>query len=212
MSAPRSPVSEALAEAAEWRLLGLLLERPRAGWWEEVASLACEARNPELRAAADETARATEEGYLAALGPGGAVSPREVAYIGMEDPARVIADLHALYQAFAYRPAAEDPPDHVALQAGFAGYLKLKEAYARAKGDEAAAETTAQALRRFVESHLRRFAGPLARRLEAAGSGHLLQAARLLVGRVGEAIEPLPVLTDDGGSAMCCGGEEGIQQ
>lgn len=53
------------------------------------------------------------------LGPGGLASPREVAYRGMGDPGQILSDILAFHEAFAFRPEAEEPPDHVAVEAGF---------------------------------------------------------------------------------------------
>jgi hypothetical protein len=191
-----------IEEAAWWRLLGLLFERPRGGWREEVAALAAEVGDPDLRAAAGAAATAAEGPYLRLLGPGGDVSPREAAHRGAEDPARTLSGLAALYGAFAYRPRAEDPPDHVAVEAGFAGYLRLKEAYARGRGDPVAAEDAASAHARFVATHLRALAGPLGRRLAAAGASWLALAALCLVSRAGNAPDPPPAPDPDEASPL----------
>lgn len=198
-------VREALAEAARWRLLGLLFERPRHGWTGELAGLARELDDPGLVSAARAAREASEGAYLAFLGPGG-ISPREVSYRGMEDPARVLASLSAWYEAFAYRPRAEDPIDHVAVEAGFAGYLALKEAAALAGGKPQAAEVAAEGRRRFVETHLRSLAGPLTRRLRAASAPTwLLQAAQSLVARTGDAPDAtVPLPGDDDGAGFDC--------
>ncbi len=176
-------IGEQLREAAAWRVLGILLERPRAGWLEEIELLAREVADPSLSAAALEARRATEGAYLKALGPGGYASPREVAYRTMEDPSRLLADLSAWYEAFAYRPRAEDPPDHIAVESGFAGYLLLKEAMARLADDEEAAGTTARARERFIDERLRPFVEGLSGRLQGTG-GHLEQAISVLLKRV----------------------------
>ncbi len=181
-------VAPLLAASAEWRLLGLLFERPRTGWHDEVAALGREIAAADLRAAAGAVGDASEGEYLALLGPGGAVSPREVAYRGMEDPARVLADIGAFHTAFAFHPASEDPTDHLAVAVGFVGYLSLKVAYAEFEGAAEAARTTAEARATFIAAHVSRFATEVARRFEAvlgAESEHyLLQAARALVCRV----------------------------
>lgn len=177
----------ALAEAARWRLMGLLLERPRPGWHEEVEALAREVESPELRSAAEASRRATEGSYLSLLGPGGSVSPREVAYRGREDPGRLLSDIAAFYEAFAFSPDSEDPIDHIAVEAGFVGYLHMKEAYALAQGDEEAASVTAEALGKFLEDHLGTFAEPFARRLESlesSGASYLAETAGLLLKRL----------------------------
>ena len=193
----------AVAAAAEWRLLGLLLERPRAGWHEEVAQLGCEAGEAAMREVAETAGDAREGEYLALLGPGGAVSPREVAYRGLEDPGRVLADLATAYQAFAFRPRAEDPIDHIAVEVAFVAYLFLKEGFALASGDVEAAETTAAARGAFVTEHVATIAAPLAERLAAAGPSRLARAAALVAARVPHREAPAlaPDLPD--GCGMC---------
>ena len=199
----------AVAAAAEWRLLGLLFERPRPGWREEIATLACEVHDAALQAAASAAATTTESEYLDVLGPGGVVSPREVGYRGREDPGAIVADVSAFYAAFAFHPRAEDPPDHVAVEAGFAGYLCLKEAYALAHDNTEAARTCAEARSRFTAEHLAFFAEPLGAKIELLSPvPHLLLAAAALVQRTG----PLPVgyadtLPDDmEGDVLGCDG------
>lgn len=171
-----------LREAAEWRMLSLLLERPRGGWLEEVTALAAE--TPEL-GAISAAARDAEEGhYLRLLGPGGQVSPREVAYRPMGDPGNVMADLQAFYQAFGFEPRTEEPPDHIAVEAGFAGYLKLKQAHAVRSGYGSAARITGNALKRFLDSHLAAFACAFAERTGAVEDSYLSQSAAAVATRV----------------------------
>jgi hypothetical protein len=201
-----------LADAAEWRLLGLLFERPRPGWFEAVEALAAEVRDDALRAAALEARGADEGTYLRLLGPGGAVAAREAGYQTTGELGRVLADVAAFYEAFAFHPAAEDPFDHVAVQAGFAGYLRLKEAFARARSDEENAGTTARALERFVQDHLRVMAGPMARRLAGCAPSYLVRAAASLVKRAGDAPDPTWAMgpheedAASGEAGLCCGG------
>jgi TorA maturation chaperone TorD len=181
---PDPQPTDALAEAAAWRLIGLLFERPRPGWHEEIEALAVEVHDPDLQAAA-EGARETSEGaYLKLLGPGGALSPREVAYRDRADPGHILADIASFYEAFAFTPQVEDPIDHIAVEASFVGYLHLKKAYALASGDEDAASLTDQAMHQFFSDHLGTFVEPLARGLEKAGPAYLIQAARALQKRV----------------------------
>ncbi|HWT82036.1 MAG TPA: hypothetical protein VN648_24890, partial [Candidatus Methylomirabilis sp.] len=98
-------VQELLAAATAWRLLGLLFERPREGWWQDVEALSRVVSDPEIRSAAAEAQLEASEGrYLALLGPGGPVSAREVSYRGMEEPGQIMADIQAFYQAFAFLP------------------------------------------------------------------------------------------------------------
>lgn len=176
---------DVLRDAVRWRLLGLLFERPRAGWGEEVDSLA-HATGDEHLCAAAEAARGVSEGaYQAALGPGAPVSPREVAHRRREDPGAILAELKAFYESFAFVPRAEDPVDHVAIEVGFAGYLRLKEAYARTRGDDEAAETCRLAFERFCERHLRFIAEPLSEYLDGSPVPHAALAARVLFETVG---------------------------
>ena len=178
-------IPDALAEAARWRLAALLLERPRAGWFDEVHALADEVDDAGLRAAVETAPAATEGDYLALLGPGGAVPAREVGYRAGRDPGWLLADVARFYDAFAYRPRAEDPADHLAVEAGFVGYLWLKEALARSLGDDDAAGVTAEARRAFVAEHLTGVAQAFARALAAAGdASHLASAAAVIASLV----------------------------
>ena len=173
-----------IAAAAEWRLIGLLLERPRRGWHEEVAQLSREVRDVPLRAAADAARGAAEGDYLHLVGPGGLVSPREVTYQPFADPGQLLAELATVYDAFAFRPHVEEPIDHIAVEVAFVAYLLLKEAFATARGDHEAAATTAGARQGFMESHLAALAGTFAERVESAGPSYLLPISRLLAVRV----------------------------
>ncbi|MBI1998533.1 MAG: molecular chaperone TorD family protein, partial [Deltaproteobacteria bacterium] len=119
---------ELLASAASWRLASLLLERPRPKWKSEITGLAAEVSEPQLARCAADAAQATEECYHRFFGPAGAVSPREVSYCGFEDPGRLLAQLSAFYHAFSFNPRREESIDHVSVEAGFVGYLFLKEA------------------------------------------------------------------------------------
>jgi nitrate reductase assembly molybdenum cofactor insertion protein NarJ len=172
-------------EAAEWRLIAALLERPRRGWHEQIAALAAEMRDPELRTAAAMATNATEGEYLRLVGPGGVVSPREVSHQPFADPGQLLAALATVYDAFAFRPRVEEPLDHVAVEAAFVGYLLLKEAYADARGARDSAATTAAARAAFIESHLAALAAAFAQRMAAAcEESHLVAAARVLARRV----------------------------
>jgi nitrate reductase assembly molybdenum cofactor insertion protein NarJ len=197
-------IRDLLAEAAAWRLLGLLLERPREGWRREVEDLARECGHPDLAAAVVAAGGEASEGfYLAILGPGGAVSAREVSYRGMEDPGRILADLEAFYEAFAFTPRTEEAPDHLAVEAGFVGYLRLKEAFARAQGEDEKAATAALAASRFLADHASNCAQSFAERIATTEIRYLTLAAQALAQRVGpphataSSGAGLPVLCDD---------------
>ncbi|HVO26406.1 MAG TPA: molecular chaperone TorD family protein [Candidatus Margulisiibacteriota bacterium] len=173
-----------IAAAAEWRLIGLLLERPRPGWHEEAATLSAEVRDAALRAAAAAARGVSEGDYLRLLGPGGLVSPREVTYRPFADPGRLLAELASVYDAFGFHPRVEDPMDHIAVEAAFVGYLLLKEAFAAACGDRAGVSTTAKARRNFVETHLATLANAFAQRVGNVDASYLRSLGRLLAARL----------------------------
>lgn len=201
--------TDAMRAASEWRLLGLLFERPRQGWREEIAQLRREVGDGLLRDAADAAADADEGTYLAVFGPGGAVSPREVGYRGRHDPGQIIADIAGFHRAFGFQADVEDPVDHVAVEASFAGFLAFKEAFARMQDDGEAAGVCAHALERFCNEHVRHFAEALALKLDAVGEAapHLAQAAIALVERAGRAPEGAlaAMLCEDEDGEMMCG-------
>jgi nitrate reductase assembly molybdenum cofactor insertion protein NarJ len=167
MNPPVASNTEALlAQAAAWRLASLLLERPRPQWRTELTELAPEVKDEALRDSATETEEATEELYQRLFGPGGAISPREVSYCGMEDPGQVMAQLASFYQAFSFTPRREDSIDHISVEAGFVGYLFLKQAYAELQGDTDSGNITKEARERFVKEHLERCAQGLLNHLD----------------------------------------------
>jgi len=179
-----SDVTNSLHEARNWHLLARLFERPRPGWLDEVTTLA-EGADADLREAASLARDATEGAYLSTLGPSGLVSPREVAHCGMRDPGQLLADLRTRYDAFGFRPALEDTIDHVAVEVDFVGYLRLKEAYARAQGDDVHATLSADAAAGFIDDHLTSMGEPMASKLADRAQAYLARAAAALVRRVG---------------------------
>lgn len=189
---------ELLREATAWRLIGLLLECPGEGWAEQIAALAELTDGADLEEAAHLAPGEASPGlYHTTFGPGGPASPREVTYRDTVHPGQFLAELRALYEAFAYTPASDEPPDHVSVEAGFAGYLRLKEAYARSCGNEDQAAVTVAAAGRFVDEHLALIAGPFCRSVENGSCRYLALAARALAARVatgdaGRREEPIP--------------------
>jgi nitrate reductase assembly molybdenum cofactor insertion protein NarJ len=197
-----------LREAAAWRLIALLFECPRPGWRELVAALAREVEDPRLQAAAEASKTEASEGlHYSLFGPGGPVSPREVTYLSGLQQGYLLAELGAYYEAFAYRPAATEPSDHVSVEAGFMAYLALKQAYALASADGEAAQVTAEAAGRFRTDHLAGMTEPIARALEAGGPSYLALAGQALFARVGPAPrQVLPMadaLADEEGDGSC---------
>jgi nitrate reductase assembly molybdenum cofactor insertion protein NarJ len=216
MTALHDGVIPLLGESTGWRLLALLLSRPRPGWSEEVGALAAEAGADEtLRRAAAAAVGAGEGAYHAILGAGGVASPREAAHAGFLDPGRILADLAARYAAFGFSPRGEEPDDHLAVECDFVAYLFLKEAYARARGQPEAAEVTSEARRRFLAEHLTVAGHALGRKLPDGAPPHLVAAARALAARLpaGPA-DPDPARAPDddplsGGCPASCSGCDG---
>lgn len=187
---------QTLKIAAEWRLLSLLLQRPRPGWREELTAMSTELEDERLLQAVSLSRDATEEQYLALVGPGAPVSPREVAYAGISDPGHLLAEVMAFYKAFAYSPNSEDPVDHIAVETGFIGYLSLKDAFAQASDFSDAIEATRSSLHHFLESHYARLVRGFAERLQNSGPEYLNRTVEALVERVRHVPFQKPVETD----------------
>ena len=185
MSAFAVDLDAVLVAAAEWRLLGLLLSRPRPGWREEAIALAREWRGDDRLGAAAAAADGAREGdYHALLGAGGVASPRAAAHAGFLDPGRILADLAGRYAAFGFSPRSEEPDDHLSVECDFVSYLLLKEAYARARGQEEAAAVTREARTRFLAEHVAPVGHRFAGKLPEDAPGHLVAAARCLLERL----------------------------
>jgi nitrate reductase assembly molybdenum cofactor insertion protein NarJ len=198
-------LGEQLLGAAEWRLLSLLLSRPNRAWRAEVAAVAAEVQDGDLRAAAEAAEAAGEGAYHALLGPGGPASAREAAHAGFLDPGRLLADLSTRYRAFAFAPRGEEPEDHLAVECDFAAFLHLKEAWALARADAEAAAVTREARARFLEDHLAAAGHGFARKLPAGTPTWLEAAARALCARLPEPAAPPAAACDTGDDPLAGG-------
>jgi TorA maturation chaperone TorD len=173
--------------------MALLFQRPRRGWREQVEALANEAADPELCAAAVLAVRHAGEGaYHTLFGPGGPAPPREVTYRESLQSGATLAQVSAYYDAFSYQPGAEEPPDHVSVEADFVAYLRLKEAYALARGDSEQAALTSEAAGRFIDDHLAVIAGPLAQTLASSDVEYLKRAGKALQERTQKGSREIP--------------------
>lgn len=200
-----------LRDSTRWRLLGRLFECPCDEWRRDVASLAADVDDDRLRAAAGVAlATATEGQYHSVFGPGGPAPPREVSYYDSLELGSLMSELAGYYDAFGYAPPTGEPPDHVAVEAGFIAYLRFKEAYARATGDEEHASLTAEAAGRYLADHLAAIAAPLAAALADSQIDYLVRASGLLAARAGKppARTRLRVIreTDEDEGEFGCGG------
>lgn len=199
-----------LQEAAEWRLIGLLFECPSEGWLYQASALAAEIADDALKTAVETIGGDAVEGiYHSTFGPGGPAPPREIGYRDWVEPGQLMSELSAFYQAFSYTPTAGEAPDHVAVETGFVAYLKLKEAYARACGDDEHAAITREAAHDFIAGHLRYFAEPLAGLLGQSGVDYLNLTAQALLRRTGPSPEKpkpadLPVIPNNEDSVFDC--------
>lgn len=201
---------ELLREAAAWRLISLLLEPPGDGWREKVVALVAEVSDPDLRSAAEAAwTEAAASTYHYLFGPGGPVLPREVSHRRMIEFGGLLAELQTYYDAFGYQPQTPEPADHIAVEAGFLGYLKLKECYALACGDTEHAAITAEAAQRFFEEHLAGLARAVAPGLEQSGIRYLECTSKALLGRAPKSAPELPaVLPEAEPAPFCCAEDE----
>jgi nitrate reductase assembly molybdenum cofactor insertion protein NarJ len=175
-----------IEDAARWRLISMLFECPTNGWLEMLTTLASTVSDPDLREATEAARSEASEGlYHSIFGPGGPASPREVSYHSRPELGSLMSELAGYYAAFGYEPADREPHDHVAIEAGFIGFLRLKEAYAQACGDFERNDVAAEAARHFIEDRLSAMAEPIARKLEGFGIRYLTLAGQALVRNIG---------------------------
>jgi len=204
-------VAALFAEAAQWRLLGLLFEYPTDAWRRQFTELQSDLRDETLRSLAGSALEFSTEGLHNALfGPAGTVPAREVVYLGGVQFGYLMAELSAFYGAFDFRPSHAEADDHLSVETGFVAYLKLKQAYALASGDFERAEITSQAAASFIKDHLALFAEPMLPRLENFAPDYLISAGRILLELAGASPRsgyPLSASFDgeDDSSEMSCG-------
>jgi len=202
-----------LQEAAEWRLLGRLLECPSAEWRADLDRLTGDVRAEPLHVAVRSArAQASEGLYHSVFGPGGPAPPREASYHASVELGTLLAAIAGDYAAFAYQPVTNEPVDHIAVETGFIAYLRFKEAYAWASGNDEAAGIAGRTAARFMTDHLAIVAHPLAELLANSGIGYLAQASATIAERSGPRPRgrELPVIQphdlDDGGEGeFTCG-------
>jgi nitrate reductase assembly molybdenum cofactor insertion protein NarJ len=184
---PHDLPTDLLRQAAEWRLIALLFEPPDEAWRDEVQSLGQSQSDELLREAAQSALEEAAPGlYHSTFGPGGPVSPREVAYQKLVLPGALVSEIEGYYSAFGYCPRGDEPPDHLAVEAGFIAYLRLKEACAQSRDEAEPAAVTAEASQRFLVEHLAVMAQPLAAALADSPVRYLTLAAEALRRRIGE--------------------------
>jgi nitrate reductase assembly molybdenum cofactor insertion protein NarJ len=203
-------------EAGEWRLLALLFECPTPDWRKQVAALMNDVSDSQLKSAAQDALKEASEGlFHYTFGPGGPAPAREATYHQTVQLGYLMSELQAYYNAFAFKPATAEPPDHISVEIGFIAYLKIKEAYALACQDEGRAATASESAQRFTQEHLANIAQPLAEHLEGSEIAYLAKAGAALLRRVGpppSAVSPLPILQEDQSESEWTCGDLGNQQ
>ena len=197
-------------EAAEWRLLSLLFECPTPEWRKQVSGLVKDIADEELRSAALSALEEASEGlFHHTFGPGGPAPPREATYHQTVQLGYLMSEIQAYYNAFAFHPVTDEPPDHVAVETAFIAYLRVKETYALACGSEEQAATAAESAEHFIREHLANVAEPFAGHLAVSEIPYLAKAGAVLLRRVGpmpKAVSPLPILQEDQHSSeWACG-------
>ena len=203
--------TELLREAAEWRLISLLLECPVGDWQKQVNDLANEITDPKLKAAVEfSKTEATEGLYHSIFGPGGPAPAREVSYRSWVEPGYLLSELSAFYAAFGFQPDSRETPDHIAVESAFMAYLKLKEAFAFECSDGDKAEITAKAAETFNDGHLAKMTEQITKCLASSGVEYLAAASAVLFAKVGSDKDKkirqiLPVLGEPDEEIFECG-------
>ena len=182
----KSKLETLLLDAAEWRLLSLLLTCPSTDRAKEIRGLAGEIEDQQLMQAARFSESQASEGlYHAIFGPGGPAPAREVSYRDWVQPGYLLSELSAYYDAFSYAPKKEETPDHIAVEADFIAFLRMKEAFAMATGDLENAEITSNAATGFIRDHLSKMSERMATTLSESEIDYLVLASTALFQRVG---------------------------
>lgn len=179
-------MNELLKEAAEWSLMGLLLQCPSEQWLETIVERGTEMRDQQLRNCVKAAIQQANEGlYHSIFGPGGPAPAREVSCHETMQLGYLLSELSAYYDAFAFDPGNDEPADHISVELRFMSYLRLKQVYALASGDQERAAITAQAADNFRNEHLRMMAEPLATALANSEIPYLAGVSAAMLERTG---------------------------
>jgi hypothetical protein len=92
-----------------------------------------------------------------------------------------MAELSAYYEAFGYQPEIDEAADHLSVQLGFIGFLKMKLALALIEGETEKATLTERASNDFLREHIAIQAEPVLHKMQDFGPEFLVDAARLAV-------------------------------
>jgi nitrate reductase assembly molybdenum cofactor insertion protein NarJ len=190
-----------LHEAAEWRLLSILFEYPGEDWRERLIAISTDLCDAQLREASEAALREASPGmHHSIFGPGGPVSLREASYTNGVQLGYLLSEIAAFYNAFAYTPDVAEPVDHISVEAGFIAYMRFKQAYALACGEDDRTSVTTEASSEFLREHLARMAARMATALGPIAPRYLVTAGDALAARAGRPpveLGTLSVLNDD---------------
>lgn len=201
-----------LGRAAVYELLAVAFAYPDAESLDELRELLDLIRDHEaagatsLRDALDEVAECAVSANVAMLGAEHtrlfagqvACSAHETEY--EFDPfakSRQLADIAGFYRAFGLKPVGErsGPPDFIATECEFMGFLLRKQVYAAAEGLDAQEAICLEAQRSFLEDHLGRWVPVFERELrgQLEVPSLYLAAARLCARFVADEVALLDV-------------------
>jgi nitrate reductase assembly molybdenum cofactor insertion protein NarJ len=190
-------VRELLTAAVEWRLLGMLFERPLGDWAVQLAEVAKETASVELQNAVNSALKdACEAQYHATFGPCGPLSVREATYRKTMNLGQYLSQLSSLYDGFAYKPALDEAPDHIAVELGFVAYLHLKKAYALSQNDAEQAAIAGDVLERFLQEHVSTLAAPVALALRDSSISYYDWTAKAIQQRIEKYVRQPVVLPE----------------
>ncbi len=181
-------VHELLREAAEWRVLELLFQCPSPEWRDRITELRPDCGDADLALAIDIALEiGTEGAYHSIMGPGGPAPAREASYIDTMQLGYLMSELNAIYDAFGFHPETFEIADHVSVQAGFMGFLRLKQAFAEAAKQDEQAVLVRDCAAAFLRDHLSHIGQPMSAALEACGYDYLVLTGKALLRRTGPA-------------------------
>jgi nitrate reductase assembly molybdenum cofactor insertion protein NarJ len=175
---------EILTNAAEWRLIALLLERPRQHTLPQMGCFMNEVGDPYLKEIAELACNASDEVYLPVFGPGGLLPAREVDCVATLDRGRLLSQIGLLYETCSFAPRSDDPYDHIAVEADFISYLYKKEVQALLNDDERKGKAFSAIRQQFIREHFAPFLRELRKKLRGNEPVYLLKALIAILTRL----------------------------
>ena len=160
--------------AVEWKLIALLWERPRQHEPAQVGCLSSQIDDLFLKETGDLGCEATQEAYLKHFGPDGPVFLQETAYVICHSE-KILRQIETIYDAFSFQSHAENPSDHIAVEADFISHLYVKEARARLANDADAYSVAIDVRTKFIEEHFRILVQALRKKISGSEPEYILK-------------------------------------